>query len=160
PPPGVTRATGGRPAVEPGRLDIGRGARVTAEDVAHWVPARSLVSGAEVLVPAAAVRPAGPYNPGGRRGATPPGTRARPTVAHALGAGLASALAFHALDRAVRGGAVATVDPSAFGSDPELDFLNRSASNLELAFEVLDLGEDRVSGVHAMVARAGVGDHE
>ncbi|GGM34940.1 TOMM precursor leader peptide-binding protein [Dactylosporangium sucinum] len=158
--PGVAREPGDRPVVEPGRLDIGRGARVAAEDVAHWVPATSLLSGEEFAVPAAAVRPSGAYNRDGLCVTTTAGTGSGPTAAEALGAGLASALAYHALDRAVRGGAVAAVDRSAFAADPELDFLNRSADNLELAFEVLDLGEDRVSGVHAVLARARADDHD
>ncbi|GIJ56055.1 TOMM precursor leader peptide-binding protein [Virgisporangium aurantiacum] len=168
--PGVVRGTGGRPAVGPDRLDIGRGTRAaagrvaqgtahgTAHGVAHWVPATSLLSGAEVVVPAAAVRPLGAYNRAGLCVATSAGAGAGSTVAEALGAGLASALAFHALDRAVRGNAVVALDRSAFAADPELDFLNRSAANLGLEFEVLDLGGDRVSGMHTMLARARVGD--
>ena len=152
--PGLVHAPQGQSVVEPSRLAIGSGVPVAAGDVAHWVRATSLLSGDGFVVPAAAVRPFGAYNAAGMCVATSAGAGAGSTVAEALGVGLASVLAYDALNRATRGSEVFAVDPLTLATDPELDFLRRSADNLGLAFELLDLGEDRISGVHVLLARA------
>ena len=114
----------------------------------------SLDSGVSELVPTAAVAPFGPLNHDGTCVATAAGAGAGRSVAEALGAGLASALAFDALDRAIRGAEATAADPRLLAADPELDFLVRSAGNLRIEFELLDLGEYKVSGVHVLLARA------
>src|SRR5439155_1521296 len=90
-----------------------------------------------VLVPTAAVGPFGPLNHDGTCVATAAGAGAGRSVAEALGAGLASALAFDALDRAIRGAEATAADPRLLAADPELDFLVRSAGNLRIEFELL-----------------------
>lgn len=63
-----------------------------------------------------------------------------------------SALAHDALLRAVRG--TTEVRPVATdGDDPELVFLLKSAVNLDLAVELLDLGEHGRTTAHAVLAR-------
>jgi bacteriocin biosynthesis cyclodehydratase domain-containing protein len=145
-------ATGDRPVVEPARLAIRSGTDVPADRVAHWMAGTSILSGGEVLVPAAAVH--GRFNGEGVCVATSAGTGAAHSVAEALGAGLLSALAYDALNRAMRGGEVGAVDVADLAADPELDYLTRSAGHLGIDLELLDLGEDRVGGVHVLLARA------
>jgi bacteriocin biosynthesis cyclodehydratase domain-containing protein len=161
PPRGLTRAgSSGPPVIEPRRLATASGTGITADRVASWTPAVSLDSGVSVLVPTAAVQPFGPPNHDGMCIATAAGAGAGQSVGEALGTGLASALAFDALNRAIRGAEVTAVDPSGLSADRELDFLVRSAGNLGVEFELLDLGEDQVSGVYVLLARAYDGDRD
>jgi bacteriocin biosynthesis cyclodehydratase domain-containing protein len=146
--------TGDRPVVDPARLAIRSGTDVAADHVAHWMPATSLLSGRGVVVPVAAIHSDGAFNVDGICVATSAGTGSGHSTAEALGAGLVSALAYDALSRAVRGGEVSVVDTAGLAADPELDFLVRSAGNLGIDLELLDLGEDRVSGVYVLLARA------
>lgn len=142
------------PAVAPARLAIASGAVNGADQVAHWTRAVSLLSGAVCDVPAAAVQSFGPLNRAGMCVATSAGSGAGGSIAEALGAGLLSALTYDALDRAMRGSEAVVVDPAGRAADRMLDFLVRSAGHLGLAFELLDLGENEVSGAYVVLARA------
>ncbi|GFH38037.1 TOMM precursor leader peptide-binding protein [Streptomyces pacificus] len=138
------------PAVAPAVLTTGAGT-ATAAEVAAWVPARSLLTGEHLRVPAAAVRPFGPYNRERIVLATSAGAGSGGSDAEAAGSGLLSALAHDALLRALRGAArTAPVTP---GDDPELVFLLKSAVNLGIEAELLDLGEDGRTGAFAVLAR-------
>jgi hypothetical protein len=67
--------------------------------------------------------------------------------------GLLSALAYDALQLAVRGTGAAHMTLEAI-TDPELTFLVRSARNLGVECELLDLGEQDRSGVTVVLARS------
>ncbi|MFE0037496.1 TOMM precursor leader peptide-binding protein [Streptomyces sp. NPDC059015] len=138
------------PAVAPAALTTGAGT-ATASEVAAWVPAASLLTGARVRVPAAAVRPFGPYNRERIVLATSAGAGSGGTDGEAAGSGLLSAVAHDALLCALRGTArTATVAPD---DDPELVFLLKSAVNLGIEAHLLDLGEDARTGCAAVLAR-------
>ncbi|MEW2066136.1 TOMM precursor leader peptide-binding protein [Streptomyces sp. NPDC007346] len=125
----------------------GTGAEPTA-----WATATSLISKETVRVPAAALRPFGPHNRDRAHLASRAGSGAGGSAAEAAGLGLLSALAHDALVRAVRG--TTRVSPvAADGSDPELVFLLKSAANLDIAVELLDLGEAERTSAHAVLAR-------
>lgn len=120
--------------------------------VSGWVRATSLLTREPVWVPAAAWQPYGPHN---RERALLPGSAglgAGGTAGDAAGRGLLSALAHDALLRAVRGeGRVALLKGDE--SSAELAFLLKSADNLGVQVELLDLGEQEHSGAHVVVAR-------
>ncbi|MFF9578126.1 TOMM precursor leader peptide-binding protein [Streptomyces rubiginosohelvolus] len=119
---------------------------------AAWAVATSLIGKEPVRVPAAALRPFGPYNRDRVHLATTAGSGAGGSAAEAAGRGLLSALAHDALLRAVRGST--TVGPLAVGGDdPELVFLLKSAANLDIAVDLLDLGEADRSTAHVVLAR-------
>ncbi|MFE5960116.1 TOMM precursor leader peptide-binding protein [Streptomyces rubiginosohelvolus] len=119
---------------------------------AAWAVATSLIGKDPVRVPAAALRPFGPYNRDRVHLATTAGAGAGGSAAEAAGRGLLSALAHDALLRAVRGST--TVSPLAVGGDdPELVFLLKSAANLDIAVDLLDLGEADRSTAHVVLAR-------
>lgn len=138
------------PAVAPAALTTGAGT-ATAAEVAAWVPATSLLTGDRVKVPAAAVRPFGPYNRERTVLATSAGTGSGGTDAEAAGSGLLSALAHDGLLRALRG--ETRTAPVAPDDDPELVFLLKSAVNLGIEADLLDLGEDARTGAAAVLAR-------
>ncbi|MFD3521486.1 TOMM precursor leader peptide-binding protein [Streptomyces sp. NPDC058653] len=145
------------PAVAPGRLTTGSGTGAGVEAVGAWVTAASLLTKESVRVPAAAVRPFGPYNAGKLHQPTSAGAGAGPTAQEAAGRGLLSALAHGALLRAVRGEArCALVTSPAAGepdADPELVFLLKSVPNVGIRAELVDLGEQEHSGAHVVLAR-------
>ncbi|MCX4847520.1 TOMM precursor leader peptide-binding protein [Streptomyces sp. NBC_00893] len=119
---------------------------------AAWTTATSLTGGETVRVPAAAVRPFGAYNRDRVHLATAAGSGAGADAREAAGTGLMSALAHDALLRAVRSGT--EVRPvAADGDDPELVFLLKSAANLDLAVELLDLGEQARTTAQVVLAR-------
>ncbi|WP_398922424.1 TOMM precursor leader peptide-binding protein [Streptomyces sp. I6] len=138
------------PAVAPAALTTGAGT-ATAAEVAAWVPAVSLLTGERLRVPAAAVRPFGPYNRERIVLATSAGAGSGGTDAEAAGSGLLSALAHDALLHALRG--AARTAPVAPDDDPELVFLLKSAVNLGIEADLLDLGEDARTGAFAVLAR-------
>ncbi|WP_435864039.1 TOMM precursor leader peptide-binding protein [Streptomyces spongiicola] len=138
------------PAVAPAALTTGAGT-ATAAEVAAWVPAASLLTGERLRVPAAAVRPFGPYNRERIVLATSAGAGSGGTDAEAAGSGLLSALAHDALLRALSG--AARTAPVAPDDDPELVFLLKSAVNLGIEADLLDLGEDARTGAFAVLAR-------
>ncbi|MFJ2234949.1 TOMM precursor leader peptide-binding protein [Streptomyces sp. NPDC087859] len=138
-------------AVGPDALTTGAGTGWTGEDVTAWITATSLLTKEPVAVPAAAVRPFGAYNRHRLHQATAAGTGAGGTAEEAAGRGLLSALAHDALLRAVRGAArTATVTADA---DPELVFLLKSAANLDIEAELVDLGEGAHSSAQVVLAR-------
>ncbi|MET9551445.1 TOMM precursor leader peptide-binding protein [Streptomyces sp. NPDC006645] len=144
-------------ALAPDRLTTGSGTGAGAETVGAWVTALSLLTKEPVRVPAAAVRPFGPYNAGRLHQPTTAGAGAGPGPQEAAGRGLLSALAHGALLRAVRGEARgALVTSPAAGepdADPELVFLLKSVPNVGIRAELVDLGEQEHSGAHVVLAR-------
>ncbi|MFD5896802.1 TOMM precursor leader peptide-binding protein [Streptomyces sp. NPDC060366] len=143
--------------VVPDRLTTGSGTGAGAGAVGAWLTATSLLTKESVKVPAAAVRPFGPYNTERLHQATTAGAGAGPTPQEAAGRGLLSALAHGALLRAVRGEARgALVTSPAAGepdADPELVFLLKSVPNVGIRAELVDLGEQEHSGAHVVLAR-------
>ena len=134
-----------------GPADLTTGGGTGAEPTTRAV-ATSLISKEPVRVPAAALRPFGPYNRDRAQMASRAGSGAGGSAAEAAGQGLLSALAHDALVRAVRG--TTPVSPvAADGDDPELVFLLKSAANLDIAVELLDLGEDGRTSAHVVLAR-------
>ncbi|MEV5198570.1 TOMM precursor leader peptide-binding protein [Streptomyces sp. NPDC053720] len=139
--------------VGPEALTTGGG---TGAVPAAWTTATSLTGGETVRVPAAAVRPFGAYNRDRVHLATAAGSGAGADAREAAGTGLMSALAHDALLRAVR--STTEVRPvAADGDDPELVFLLKSAANLDLAVELLDLGEQARTTAQVVLAREAEG---
>ncbi|MDT0489673.1 TOMM precursor leader peptide-binding protein [Streptomyces griseus] len=133
----------------PAALTTGGG---TGAEPTAWAVATSLISKEPVRVPAAALRPFGPYNRDRAHLASRAGSGAGGSAAEAAGQGLLSALAHDALVRAVRG--TTPVSPvAADGDDPELVFLLKSAANLDIAVELLDLGEEGRTSAHVVLVR-------
>ncbi|MEU4266661.1 TOMM precursor leader peptide-binding protein [Streptomyces sp. NPDC026092] len=144
----------------PDALTTGGGTGTGAEGVTAWASATSLPTKESVYVPEAAVRPFGAANRDRAHLATGAGAGAGATAQEAAGRGLLSALAHDALVRAVRGDtrvtpvALPAADTDPVGADdPELVFLVRSAANLGVTVELLDLGEDERSSAYAVLAR-------
>ncbi|MFI8160006.1 TOMM precursor leader peptide-binding protein [Streptomyces microflavus] len=137
----------------PAALTTGGG---TGAEPTAWATATSLITKEPVRVPAAALRPFGPHNRDRAHLASRAGSGAGGSAAEAAGLGLLSALAHDALVRAVRG--TTRVSPvAADGSDPELVFLLKSAANLDIAVELLDLGEEDRTSAHVVLAREAEG---
>ncbi|MEV7504951.1 TOMM precursor leader peptide-binding protein [Streptomyces sp. NPDC093018] len=125
----------------PAELAVSSGLDVPADRIAHFSEAASLLDGRTVLVPAGAVRTFGGWNDAGLFERTSAGTGAAGSPRAALARALRTALAQDALHAAVRRAhPVRTVDPATLTEDPELRFLLRSAENLGVTAEVLDLG--------------------
>ncbi|MGY9069432.1 TOMM precursor leader peptide-binding protein [Streptomyces sp. CAS3] len=125
----------------PAELTVSSGLDVSVDRIAHFSEATSLLDGRTVLVPAGAVRTFGGWNDAGLFERTSAGTGAAGTPRAALARALRTALAQDALHAAVRrANPVRTVDPATLTEDPELRFLLRSAENLGVTAEVLDLG--------------------
>ncbi|MER8119751.1 TOMM precursor leader peptide-binding protein [Streptomyces sp. NPDC094031] len=125
----------------PAELAVSSGLDVPADRIAHFSEATSLLDGRTVLVPAGAVRTFGGWNDAGLFERTSAGTGAAGSPRAALARALRTALAQDALGAAVRRvNPVRTVDPATLAGDPELRFLLRSAENLGVTAEVLDLG--------------------
>ncbi|WP_328321407.1 TOMM precursor leader peptide-binding protein [Streptomyces sp. NBC_00388] len=126
--------------VAPAELAVSSGLDVPADRVAHWSEAVSLTDGRTVLVPSGAVRTLGGWNELGLFERTSAGTGAGGSPRAALARALATALALDALRGAVRRSApVSVVDASSLAADPEGLFLLRSADNLGVTVEILDL---------------------
>ncbi|MFE9013910.1 TOMM precursor leader peptide-binding protein [Streptomyces cyaneofuscatus] len=145
-------------ALRPAALTTGGG---TGAEPTAWITAASLITKEPVRVPAAALRPFGPHNRDRAHLASRAGSGAGGSAAEAAGLGLLSALAHDALVRAVRG--TTRVSPVAAdaadaadgggGTGPELVFLLKSAANLDIAVELLDLGEVDRTSAHVVLAR-------
>ncbi|MFI8813524.1 MULTISPECIES: TOMM precursor leader peptide-binding protein [unclassified Streptomyces] len=137
------------PVLAPDALTTGGG---TGARPRSWVTATSLIRKEPVRVPAAAVRTFGAHNRDRPHLATSAGSGAGGSAREAAGRGLMSALAHDALLRAVRG--TTRVSPVAVdGADPELVFLLKSAANLDVAVELLDLGEGARTSAQVVLAR-------
>jgi bacteriocin biosynthesis cyclodehydratase domain-containing protein len=147
------RSQGEINAIRPASLGISSGIDVHPSEVERWVRVNSLLTDESFLVPAAAVRSFGVDNRDGLCVATSAGTGAGHTAAEALGAGLSSALAYQALTSAIRGTDVIRVDLESLATDAELHFLTRSAGNLGIELELLQLTAERTPGVHVLLAR-------
>jgi hypothetical protein len=133
-------APNGVPPIDPSTLVTASGLGDPHGEVTAWVAATSVLSRRVVLVPAAAVWTFGGHN--WNRGFVPTaaGTGAGASPAEALGGGLLSVLSYAAIRRAVLGTAeVVRVALDDVDSDAELTFLVRSARNLDVTVELLDL---------------------
>ncbi len=142
------------PAIEPAALGTASGTGLPASRVRHWVPAVSLLTGRSALLPAGAVRTFGAYNSEGAWNPTRAGTGVGGSVAEAAARGLLGALSYQALTEAIRARRdVSLVNLDDLREDAELLFLIRSAENLGLRLELLDLaGADQPAPV--LLARA------
>lgn len=141
-------------AVDPTRLATASGAGAA---VSGWVAAESLTGRPAVLVPAAAVRPFGPHNAAGAFTASSAGTGAGGSAPAAVVRGLLSALSWVALDRALRRVCeVGLVEPESLPADPELAFLVKSAADLGVELELLELA----SPAPVLLARSAAGGPE
>ncbi|MFJ6012705.1 TOMM precursor leader peptide-binding protein [Streptomyces sp. NPDC092952] len=149
PPAGSAHEGGAGRVLGPDALTTGGGTGAVPD---AWTTVASLTGGEAARVPAAAVRPFGPDNRGRLHLATVAGSGAGADAREAAGTGLMSALAHDALLRAVRG-ATGVRPVAADGDDPELVFLLKSAANLDLAVELLDLGEQARTTAHVVLAR-------
>ncbi|MEE4542659.1 TOMM precursor leader peptide-binding protein [Streptomyces sp. V4-01] len=148
-------ARGKWPAVAAERLGIASG--LGGADPAAWCTATSLLGGETVLVPAAALRTFGPHNADRLVEPTAAGTGAGRTPREATGRAVLTALAHATLRAALHGRTpVTAVDPAALeaAGDPELTFLVRSAANLGVPLELLDLGAPAAHPAPVMLARA------
>lgn len=129
--------------VAPAELALSSGLEAPVDQVAAWSEATSLLDGRTVLVPTGAVRTLGGWNDRGLFERTSAGTGAAGTPRAALARALRSALAHDALRRAIRREApVRLLNLDSLTEDAELVFLLRSAENLGVTVEVLDLTED------------------
>ncbi|HWM35525.1 MAG TPA: TOMM precursor leader peptide-binding protein [Streptomyces sp.] len=148
------------PALAPGTFTTAAGTGATEDDVQAWTVATSLVSKEQLLVPAAAVRTFTAGNSARLFESTSAGTGSGSTLPDATARGLLSALAHDALVRTLRGTPATPVEPKAATSAPggeadaEVTFLVRSLDQLDLRWELLDLGESGRTGVHVLLAHA------
>ncbi|MYQ48448.1 TOMM precursor leader peptide-binding protein [Streptomyces sp. SID4985] len=139
-PASLEAASGKWTRVATAALSVSSGLDVPADRIAAWSEAVSLLDGRTVLVPTGAARTLGGWNDQGLFERTSAGTGAGGSPRAALTRALRTALAYDALRRAVRRAApVRTLDLGSPTGDPELLFLLRSAENLGVAAEVLDL---------------------
>ncbi|MFI6163471.1 TOMM precursor leader peptide-binding protein [Micromonospora haikouensis] len=141
-----TRALARAAVVYADQLGAGAGSAAT-------VTGSSLTSGRRVEVPRAAVEPLGAANADRLVEPTRAGAGAGFDPAAAVRDGLASALAFVALQGAIAGAPPSRVPLDTCDDDAELRFLSRSAANLGITAELLDLGAGAPGGVHALLAR-------
>ncbi|MEU1811869.1 TOMM precursor leader peptide-binding protein [Micromonospora aurantiaca (nom. illeg.)] len=146
-------ATGDLPRVAAARLGLASGWGDTAAGA--WAGARSLLTGAAAAVPAAVLEPFGPANHARSAEPTSAGGGAGADLAEAVRCGLTSALAGHALRQVVAGTTtVRRIRLDTTGTDPEMLFLIKSAANLGVGVELLDLGGQPDTGVTALLARS------
>ncbi|MFI9639327.1 TOMM precursor leader peptide-binding protein [Micromonospora sp. NPDC051925] len=117
------------------------------------VTGESLISGARVDVPRAVVEPSGAADADRPVEPTRAGAGAGFDPAAATRDGLASALAYAALRSAISGVLPSRVLPDGLGDDAELRFLSRSAVNLGVTADLLDLGAGTPGGAHTLLAR-------
>lgn len=131
------RASDQLPRIAPDRVLTATGGAEAHHE--RWVPVVSMLTGTAAAVPAAAVEPFGPANRLHCFEPTASGSGAAATVAGAVQQALSSALAYAAIHRALAGEAVGRVPLAAVADDPERTFLVKSAANLGIAVELLDL---------------------
>ncbi|MEV6963913.1 TOMM precursor leader peptide-binding protein [Hamadaea sp. NPDC051192] len=127
--------------------------RLTTRSDATPVTGRSLVDGTAVEVPRALVEPFGSANADRHVEPSRAGAGAGFTAAAAIRDALASALAFTALQNAIAGTAPLLVPLDTLGDDAELRFLVKSAANLDVAVQLLDLGSATPGGAYTLLAR-------
>jgi hypothetical protein len=132
------------------RLSTASGVGDSRTDGHAFVAAASLATREPCLVPSAAVYPFGPENGAGLFARSRAGAGAGATLVEAVQQGLLSALSYSALIRATRGATTARIALDSVVDSPELVFLTKSARNLGIELEVLDLGDDTA---HVVLAR-------
>ncbi|MBB5121815.1 TOMM precursor leader peptide-binding protein [Streptomyces eurocidicus] len=154
--PSLEAARADLTTADPTRFTTASGLPVPPGALTDWLPATSLLTGERVLVPAAAVRPFGPYNASGVYEPTRAGTGTGTRPAEAVYDGLLSALSYQALTGVLRGTAHATAVPlDALPDDPEPTFLARTADNLGAGAELLDLTATGPGSAPVLLARSG-----
>lgn len=133
------------PSADPAALGTAVGTGLPAARIRSWTPAVSLLTGGGVLLPAGAVHTFGGHNTDGAWTPTSAGTGVGDSLRQAAARGLLGALSYRSLTEAIgaRGtAALVNLDGQAGpDADPELRFLSRSAANLGLRLELLDLAE-------------------
>ncbi|WP_239313937.1 TOMM precursor leader peptide-binding protein [Plantactinospora mayteni] len=140
------------PRVLPAALSIASG--VVAEGSVRYRPATSLLTGERWQVPAGAVQPLGPDNRDRTFLTGSGGNGAGGSLAAATWRGLRSALCHLALLAAIRGLTPARrVAPETVCGSPELEFLVKSADNLGVGLELLDLTPTGPAGTQVLLAR-------
>ncbi|MFJ4603915.1 TOMM precursor leader peptide-binding protein [Streptomyces griseoluteus] len=148
------RAGGTGDRVAPTGLAVSSGLEAPVGRIAAWSEATSLLDGRTVLVPMGAVRTLGGWNDQGLFERTSAGTGAAGTPRAALARALRSALAHDALRGAIRRTApVRPVDLNSLSGDAELLFLLRSAENLGVTVELLDLTGAGATALPVALAR-------
>ncbi|MDH6119750.1 bacteriocin biosynthesis cyclodehydratase domain-containing protein [Kitasatospora sp. GAS204A] len=144
----------GEMRIGPAQLSTWSGTEASPAQVRTWCAATCLRTGGTALIPAGAARPFGPYNHQRTFEATSTGMAAGASMQEATVRGLQSALAFDALRQNLRGqGDAALFALDIFGDDPELTFLARSAENLGLGLELLELGDTLQQPLPVVLAR-------
>lgn len=142
------------PLVSPARLSLASGVTDGTDELTRWYPATSLLTDARCQVPAAAVRPLGPDNRDRMFLTGPAGSGAGGSLAAAAWRGLRSALCHLVMQQSIRGltGPRRVALETTVGS-PELEFLIKSAGNLGVDLELLDLTPVGSAGVQVLLAR-------
>jgi bacteriocin biosynthesis cyclodehydratase domain-containing protein len=123
-----------------------------------WLPATSLLDSSRRHVPAAAVYPFSAANDALHVEPAAAGDGAGTGEAEAIRRGLLSALAYEALREGASGAVGGTVDAADAPYGSEIDFLLRTARNLDLPVELVDLAPRRPA--HLVLARLTGGDRE
>lgn len=151
-PTAVTPPGNGLPAVPHEQLLTWTGRPAGEGRAGSWVTAVSERSGRKHLVPAAAVFPFSRANADLLAEPTAAGNGAGATVADAVREGILSALAYAALRDAASGRTpVPVIQLTAPEHGSEIDFLLRTARNLQLTVELLDLAPH--GPAHLVLAR-------
>ncbi|MEU8206314.1 TOMM precursor leader peptide-binding protein [Streptosporangium sp. NPDC049046] len=132
----------------PAGLSTFTGLAVEGRETLPWLPATSLVTGEQRLVPAAAVHPMSALNADSLFERSGAGDGAGASIGEAVRTGLLSAIAFEALREAVSGRGeprpIHCGDPE---TGSELEFLLRTFGNLNVWPEVLEISRWRNAGV-------------
>jgi bacteriocin biosynthesis cyclodehydratase domain-containing protein len=130
----------GRAVIAYERLLTWSGRAVEGRPAEPWLTATSLLSGQEHYVPVAAVHPFSAANADFVSEPSAAGNGVGATVPEAIRTGVLSALAYEALCEAAAGRTVGRpIQVSAPEHGSELDFLIRTAKNMELPVELVDI---------------------
>jgi ribosomal protein S12 methylthiotransferase accessory factor YcaO len=144
----VTGSMKMRHTLAPADLSISTGLAVEGRETLSWLPATSLVTGEQRLVPAAAVHPLSALNADSLFERSGAGDGAGASIGEAVRTGLLSAIAFEALREAVSGRGeprpIRCEDPE---TGSELEFLLRTFGNLNVWPEVLEISRWRNAGI-------------
>jgi bacteriocin biosynthesis cyclodehydratase domain-containing protein len=136
----------------PGTLATASG--LGAQGPEAWVDATSLTTGERILVPAAAVAPHSRHNDGRTFVPGSAGVGVDGTPEQARGAALLSALGHDALRAALHGEIrVLRIQEPWHGTDPVLTFLARTAANLNVGIDLLELGPADEQPAPVLLAR-------
>jgi bacteriocin biosynthesis cyclodehydratase domain-containing protein len=152
----VTGSTAMQNTLSPTDLSTSTGLAIEERERLSWLPATSLVSGEQRLVPAAAVHPLSALNSESLFERSGAGDGAGATIGEAVRAGLLSAIAFEALRDAVSGrGEPHPIQCGEPRTGSELEFLLRTFDNLDVRPEVLEISRWR----NASIVLARTPDH-